>query len=164
MSSARENLYMGYRLRSEAQRDDIGKVHTTASGIEYVVPINANSALPHKNQKWRRDNFGVVHVWQSANKLGWVRQQFECRVYRGECQDCGDLVVASRFIGGVHHQSGETRVGRWPLYCDGCRQVKREADNDRARYRMAELRRSGATRTSRSICDWPRMSPEYDCF
>ncbi|WP_167097121.1 hypothetical protein [Mycobacterium sp. DL592] len=145
MTSQWQRYLAAKRLQRERDAAKIGKVETTASGVEFVRPLSGAAAehvaVPNRVDRWRMENPGVVSWWPSAATHGWVTQMWNARIYRGECVDCGDLVTACRFIGGIYHRSGQTRVGRWPKYCDGCRGIRNEKHNDGARKRMAEMRR-----------------------
>ncbi|CAM3213825.1 hypothetical protein RHDE110596_22520 [Prescottella defluvii] len=118
----------------------IGRVETSASGIEYVRPLSTADAklVPNKVDKWRRENPNHV-VRQEVESTGgaWV-QFWGFRVYYGPCADCDGLVHTRRKIS--HKKNGSTDTGRWPKYCTDCSEKRHAAHNAAAAERMRNLR------------------------
>ncbi|BBY62191.1 hypothetical protein [Mycolicibacterium helvum] len=158
MTSQRQLYLAAKRLQREHEAAQIGKVETTTSGVEFVRPLGGAATehvgVPNRVDRWRRENPGVTHQWPAKATHGYVTQMWDARIYRGECVDCGDLVTACRFIGGIYHRRGQTNVGRWPKYCDGCRDIRKQKHNDGARSRMRRVReRQYEDRNSELLAD-----------
>lgn len=73
-----------------------------------------------------------LKTWNTA--YGCVVMFGGVRVYYGRCRDC-DCVLHTR------RRVGEMPGARWPMLCQNCRERKSEEHADKARHRMARLRR-----------------------
>lgn len=121
--------------------DQIGKVERTASGIEFVRPLDNASAkhVPNKVDRWRAENPNHVHRQEVKTTGGaWV-QFWGFRVYYGPCADCGGLVTTRRKV--AHKRSGIVNTGRWPKYCRECNRKRAHNHDAGAAVRMATMRK-----------------------
>lgn len=126
--------------------DQLGRVHTTASGIDYVVPMShatAKTHVPNKLDQYRREHPEEFSGWYVPKTGGYVIAYHGIKAYRGPCLHCHTgVVTALRKTprNGDHHQGR----GRWPETCDNCRERKAkeraEKHDNGARKRMARLR------------------------
>ena len=78
------------------------------------------------------------------------------RLYRGECADCSDVMIEVRDVSGAEFRgTGNPGMrGRWPKFCDGCRERRREESVQR---RSAAKRKADRERQA-----WKRDQERYD--
>jgi hypothetical protein len=118
-------------------------LHAQGSGVGFGGLIGAERAKAQKARatagvnKFRAENPDDFHTW--TTKYGCVVQFWGMRVYYGTCQTCKGLVTARRDVS--KYKAGRTQIGRWPKYCQVCRELKAGEHNAAARKRMAQLRK-----------------------
>ncbi len=108
-----------------------------ARGLAASGGSSMAKGVPTKVDRWRRENPDALRSW--TTKYGCVVQFWGMRVYYGRCRECAGLVTARRGI--AHNKRGRTDTGRYPELCAECKAAKEAEHSERARYRMAALRR-----------------------
>jgi hypothetical protein len=107
----------------------------------------------------RNPNGSEHRYWELEDKDGnltgnHVHETRGRRLYRGECADCADVVIEVRDVSGPEFRGrGNAGLqGRWPKFCDGCRErrceeslqrrsaAKRKADRERIADKRAMAR------------------------
>ncbi|MFQ6230768.1 hypothetical protein [Nocardia sp. NPDC002869] len=107
---------------------------------EWLDPLHSGSwkmDIPNKLQGYRNRAKDQEKTWKAAN--GVVRQVDFVRYYTGTCRECGCEVTVQRDIKRYSRRQ-ETKIGRWPAYCEPCRAAKRKQHNKDATQRMRDLR------------------------
>lgn len=98
--------------------------HTDEFKRNQVAKAQADSRNPNgsEHRYWElEDKDGNItgnHVHESRGR----------RLYRGQCAECADVVIAVRDVSGAEFRGkGNPGMrGRWPKFCDGCRGRRRE--------------------------------------
>ncbi|SKX76339.1 Uncharacterised protein [Mycobacteroides abscessus subsp. bolletii] len=90
-------------------------------------------------RRWREDNPNSVGRWDT--KYGTCAAWGGFKMYYGTCQDCGCLVTARRPSWG--------NQGRWPKYCQTCRERQAQEHDNKARGRMRRRRAEGRAEAER---------------
>jgi hypothetical protein len=129
-----------------AYEDCAGVPYDKATG-EDLAAVRADAlAKPRGGQKAAHRSAANIDRWRAENpdKVRHGKAAYGCvvafwgmRVYYGTCQSCERLVTARKPMS----YSGQD--GRWPKYCPTCRSRKAQEHDDKARQRMARLRREG---------------------
>lgn len=133
----RDDGHLPYQGYGRAQPHHGPKI-TQEDRANAVSPLlNKEAFLTVRNRVdvWRDENPNDVKSWAVCR--GVVVQFWGMRIYYGRCVDCELLITDRRNVSHPRHRDGRVMIGRWPKYCQRCRE---KSDATKTRKRQARWR------------------------